>query len=72
MFGNFGELLDLHQSHRMYGEGAGGLEDELEEEEEPEEETLDADEDEAERKRLERLEKAAARKQQKLLAQAGI
>ncbi len=31
MFGNFGELLDLHASHRIYG-------DVSEEEEQPEEE----------------------------------
>eukprot|EP00878_Enallax_costatus_P013021 GHUV01013605.1.p1 GENE.GHUV01013605.1~~GHUV01013605.1.p1 ORF type:complete len:485 (+),score=159.20 GHUV01013605.1:698-2152(+) len=67
LFGNFGELLDLHQSHRMYGEGA--IDDDIEEEEEPEEEQLELEEDEAERRRLERQEKIAAKKQQKLLAQ---
>lgn len=24
MFGNFGELLDLHSSHQLYGAAAGG------------------------------------------------
>lgn len=34
MFGNFGELLDLHASHKIYGGDATEEEEPLEEEEE--------------------------------------
>eukprot|EP00879_Flechtneria_rotunda_P009599 GHRR01010046.1.p1 GENE.GHRR01010046.1~~GHRR01010046.1.p1 ORF type:complete len:409 (+),score=151.65 GHRR01010046.1:295-1521(+) len=68
LFGNFGELLDLHQSHRMFDRpDADGLDDEVEDDEEQDEAM--EDEDDAERRRQERQERAAAKKQQKLLAQ---
>ncbi|WIA22113.1 hypothetical protein OEZ85_004454 [Tetradesmus obliquus] len=70
LFGNFGELLDLHQSHRLYDRpDAGGEEDEEAEDEGDLEGLGPEDEDEAERRRLERQERAAARRTQKLLQQ---
>jgi hypothetical protein len=71
LFGNFGELLDLHQSHRMFDRpDAAGLDEEEEPEDEADLEGLGPeDEDEAERRRLERQERAAAKRTQKMLRQ---
>lgn len=72
LFGNFGELLDLHQSHRLYDRpGAGDQEEDEELEEEPEEGLGPEDEEELERRRAEKEERKEAKRREKLLSQVG-